>query len=273
MNIFRILLCFLVFECLGCSLTAWDAVSSESADLPASKLFTGVFVPDPADVPFFQAIAEDQEKRLSSCKTEDECRAVHYLRGVVALYENRELAALHFRKVVVSRPSSILAQESRFWLWLLDMLNAPNGGEVTSEALLKRLTRQVVHKELLIHELSGRVENVSVDALEREVGLRNKTIEELNETVAVLTKQVEQYKKEQSQQEDLRQELKASEKKVQELTSQLEALRRIDQEIKEKAPPTRPSEKMTPTSESAKDGEKEKRLEKEGKKDGKPDNE
>jgi hypothetical protein len=267
MIMFRILLCLVVFECLGCSLTALDAASSPSNEVPVSKLFNQVFVPDPDDVSFFQAIAEDQEKRLSSCKTEDECRAVHYLRGVVALYENRELAALHFRKVVVSRPSSVLAQESRFWLWLLDMLNTSNGGGVTSEALLKRLTRQVVHKELLVHELSGRVENVSVEALEREVGLCNKTIEELNESVAVLNKQVEQYKKEQSQREDLRQELKASEKKVQELTSQLEALRRIDQEIKEKAPPTRPSEKMTPTSESAKDGEKERRLEKDGKTD------
>jgi hypothetical protein len=195
MSTFRILLCFLVFECLGCSLAAWEAVSSESADLPASKMFAGVFVPDPADVSFFQAIAEDQEKRLSSCKTEEECRAVHYLRGVVALYENRELAALHFRKVVASRPSSLLAQESRFWLWLLDMLNAPDGGVLTSQDLVKRLTREVVHKELLIHELSGRVENASVEVLEREVGLRNKTIEELNESVAALTKQVEQYKK------------------------------------------------------------------------------
>ena len=43
------------------------------------------------------------------------------------------------------------------------------------------------------------------------------------------------------------QELKQSEKRVQELTQQLEALRRIDQELKEKTPPTRPSEKMTPT--------------------------
>lgn len=273
MSTFRILLCFLVFECLGCSLAAWEAVSSESADLPASKMFAGVFVPDPADVSFFQAIAEDQEKRLSSCKTEEECRAVHYLRGVVALYENRELAALHFRKVVASRPSSLLAQESRFWLWLLDMLNAPDGGVLTSQDLVKRLTREVVHKELLIHELSGRVENASVEVLEREVGLRNKTIEELNESVAALTKQVELYKKEQTRHEDLRQELKVSEKKVQELTSQLEALRRIDQEIKEKAPPTRPSEKMTPTSESAKDGEKERRLEKDGKKDGKTNGE
>ena len=65
-----------------------------------------------------------------------------------------------------------------------------------------------------------------------------------------MTKQLEQAKKEQViRQDDVQQALKASEKKVDELTNQLEALRRIDQEIREKVPQTRPSEKMTPSPE------------------------
>ena len=217
--------------------SAWTVAHSE------------VLAPDPSAVPFFRAIGEDQEKRLTLCKTEDECQAAHFMRGLAALYENRELAALHFRKVVVARPNSTLAEESRFWLWLLDVLNAPEGAGISLELLAQRLTREVIEKELLIHELSGKVENSSVEALQREMAIREKAIEELNVTVATLTKQVEQLKKEQAQQRDAQQELKASEKKVQELTNQLEALRRIDQEIKEKAPPTRPSEKMTPIPE------------------------
>jgi hypothetical protein len=235
--------------------------------VPASPSnLASVLTPDPEDVPYFRAIAEDQEKKLSSCKNEDECRAVHFLRGLAALYENRELAALHFRKVVVSRPNSALAGESRFWLWLLDVLNAPGGGEATSQDFIKRLVRELVAKDLLVHELSGQLENASVEALQQELAIREKAVEELNQVVASLSKQTEQLKKEQTLRQDVQQELKASEKKVQELTSQLEALRRIDQEIREKAPPTRPSEKMAPTPELEKAPEKELKNEGEGKK-------
>jgi TolA-binding protein len=216
-------------------------------------------------MPFFRAIGEDQDKKLISCKNEDECRAAHFLRGLAALYENRELAALHFRKVVVSRPNSALAGESRFWLWLLDVLNAP-GGVITAPDFTKRLIRELVEKDLLVHELSGQLENTSVDALQQELAVREKAVEELKQEVANLTKQIEQLKKEQSLRQDVQQELKASEKKVQELTNQLEALRRIDQEIREKAPPTRPSEKMAPNPELEKAAEKELPHEGEGKK-------
>lgn len=226
---------------------------------------TAVLTPDPEDIPFFRAIADDQEKKLSSCKNEDECRAVHFLRGVAALYENRELAARHFRKVVVSNPNSALAGESRFWLWLLDVLNAPGGG-IPSEGLTKRLVREIVNKELLVHELSRQLETDSVDALKQDLTNREKAVEELNQALSNLSKQTEQLKKEQTLRQDVQQELKSSEKKVQELTNQLEALRRIDQEIREKAPPTRPSEKMAPTPKLERAEEKELPHEGEGKK-------
>ncbi len=132
----------------------WNSPAFAQVDTLSSSNISSVLTPAPEDIPFFHAIAQDQEKKLSSCKNEDECRAVHFLRGVAALYENRELAALHFRKVVASRPNSALAGESRFWLWLLDVLNAPGGGKGTSQDFTKRLVRELVEKELLVHELS-----------------------------------------------------------------------------------------------------------------------
>ena len=65
---------------------------------------------------------------------------------------------------------------------------------------------------------------------------------------------------------DVQQELNASAKKVQELTNQLEALRRIDHELREKAQPTRPSEKMAPTPAPERAGEKDIPHEGEGQK-------
>ena len=159
------------------------------------------------------------------------------------------MAALHFRKVVVSRPNSLLAWDSRFWLWFLDVMNTPNSAGLTSQELIKRLTREVVDKELSIHELTRMLEVSSADVLKNELAVQNEVLKKQKQAMANLTKQLEQARKGQATHQGVQQALKVSEKKVKELTNQLEALRRIDQEIREKVPPTRPSEKMTPSPE------------------------
>jgi len=242
-------LIFLVFFSTSCTGLTWSAEPQTKLPSDLSSNLGSIFEPAPEDAPYFRAIAEEQQKQLGVCKDEDACRSAHFLRGLSALYENRELAALHFRKVVASRPNSLLAGESRFWLWFLDVLNTANHAGLTSQELMKRLAREVVGKEFSIHELSQKLENASVDGLKRELATQDEVVKKLNQMVASLTKQLEQAKKEQASRQDLQQTLNASEKKVEELTNQLEALRRIDQEIREKVPPTRPSEKMTPSPE------------------------
>jgi hypothetical protein len=240
---------FLLLYSTSCTGSNWNGDQPVEIYTVSSSNLALVLDPEPEDVPYFKAIAEDQEKQLGLCKDDDTCRSAHFLRALSALYENRELAALHFRKVVVSRPNSLLAGESRFWLWFLDVLNTPNSAGLTSHELIKRLAREVVGKELSIHELTGKLENSSVDSLKNELAVQDGAVKKLNQAVATLTKQLEQAKKGQTIRQDVEQALKASEKKVEELTNQLEALRRIDQEIREKVPPTRPSEKMTPSPE------------------------
>ncbi len=239
-----ILWSFLSFSCTG---PTWNTDQSVEPYTVSSSNLARVLDPEPEDIAYFKAIAEDQEKQLGLCKNDETCRRVHFLRGLSALYENRELAALHFRKVVVSRPNGLLAGESRFWLWFLDVLNTPNNAGLTSHELIKRLAREVVGKELSIHELSGKIESVSEDGLKDKLVAQDEVVKNLNRTLANLTKELEQTKNQQAIRQDAQQALKASEKKVQELTDQLDALRRIDQEIREKVPPTRPSEKMTPS--------------------------
>ena len=234
---------------LSCTGPNWEVDQPVELYTISSRNLGSVLEPEPEDVPYFKAIAEDQEKQLGFCKSDDACRNAHFLRGLAALYENRELAALHFRKVVASRPNSLLAGESRFWLWFLDVLNTPNNAGLTSQELIKRLAREVVGKELSIHELSGKLENASVDGLKRQLATKDEVVKKLNQAIANLTKQLELTKKEQAIRQDVQEKLKVSEEKVEELTNQLEALRRIDQEIREKVPPTRPSEKMTPSPE------------------------
>lgn len=246
---------------ISCTVPHWNAGQSVKPYTVSSSNLASVLEPDHEDVPYFKAIAEDQDKQLGLCKDADVCRRAHFLRGLAALYDNRELAALHFRKVIVSRPHGLLASDSRFWLWFLDVLNTPDNAGLTSHQLIKRLAREVVEKELSIHELSGKLDNASVDRLTHELTVQEEVVKKLNAVVVHLSKQLEQAKKGQASRQDVQQAFKASEKKVKELTNQLEALRRIDQEIREKVPPTRPSEKMTPSPEES---EKEKvRSEKE----------
>ncbi len=235
-----------LFFSASCTGPNWNADQSLEPYTVSSSNLARVLEPEPEDISFFKAIGENQEKQLGICKNEGECRHAHFLRALAALYENRELAALHFRKVVVSRPNGLLAGESRFWLWFLDVLNTPNNAGLTSHELIKRLAREIVDKELSIYELSGKLESTSV-VLKNQLAVQDEAVKKLNRTIASLTKELEQAKKEQAIRQDAQKALKVSEKKVEELTSQLDALRRIDQEIRDKVPPTRPSEKMTPS--------------------------
>ena len=240
----------MVFGTLSCTGSTWNTLPAEAQVHQAGVPLIKIFKPDPEDISFFRAIAERQDEELQSCKSQVDCQKPHFLRGLVSLYTDKNLAAPHFRKVITAKPSSRLASESRFWLWYLEVLNKQDDDpQVSTADLMRRLTREMVDREFMVHDLASKLEHTSIEALQQDVDERDKKVEELNQVVASLTKQITQLKKEPAIRQSLQKELDASEKKVEELLSQLEALRRIDQELKEKTPPTRPSEKMTPTAE------------------------
>ncbi len=245
-TIFILLLMLFLTSCAGPRWSGEQPV--KSGEIVFDRNLSHVLDPELEDRVFFRAIAEEQEKQLGVCADEQTCLRTHFLRGVSALYENRELAALHFRKVVTSAPNSVLAGESRFWLWFLDVLNAPDNAGLTSYDLIKRITREVVKKEMAIHELMEQLDNASVDEdLTNKLVAQDEIVKRQKQAIVALTTQLEQAKVDQALLQKYQQDLESSEKKVEELAQQLEALRRIDQEIREKVPPTRPSENMTPS--------------------------
>ena len=233
----------------SCTSPFWQLSPGEKSPDKLDPSLSAILEPNPEDIPFFQAIAEDQDKKLERCHNDQECSGTLFLRAVAALYVNQELAEHHFRRVIAAKPNSQLASESRFWLWVLGVLKAPGHPSPTSGEVAKRFAREMVDRELMVHNLVSQLDNSSVEALQQNLKHRDEKIEELNLVIAALSKQVDQLKKEVAFRQGLQLELIAREKKVQELTSQLEALRRIDQELKEKTLPTRPSEKMTPSPE------------------------
>ncbi|GJL55436.1 MAG: hypothetical protein NPIRA02_25680 [Nitrospirales bacterium] len=209
-----------------------------------------IFDPDSEDIPFFQAIAQSQNRELKACKTPLACQKPHFLRGLALLYSDKALASSHFRQVVAAKPSSRLAAESRFWLWLLDVLGTQKQEtRLTLLDLARRLTREIVDREFMVYDLVAKLEQTSLESLQQQVIERDQKVEELNQVIASLTTEISELEKEPAIRLSLQKELHSSEKKVEELMHQLEALRRIDQELKEKTPPTRPSEELTPSPE------------------------
>ena len=239
----------LLLSAVSCTPEYWQPVPTERPVQKLEHSLSFVLDPSPEDVPFFEAIADEQEKQLQRCRSDEDCRTSHFLRALAALYSNQELAAHHFRRVIAAKPHGPLASESRFWLWVLEVMKPQGNPSLSSEELAKRLAREVVDRELIVHELTTKLDHSSVEVLQEDLDKREKKIEDLNLVIVGFTKQLDQLKKETALRQSLQQELKVSEHKVQELTNQLEALRRIDQELKEKTPPTRPSDKMAPSPE------------------------
>ena len=239
-----------VFSLVSCASSSWDMTDAKAEVSSSNTPLDPILVPDPEDIPFFRAIAKGQEQILHTCKDQIECQKPNFLKGLASLYMNRGVAASHFRQVVTAKPSSRLAAESRFWLWLLDSLNTKDAAAQISDVdFVRRLIREIVDREFIVYDLAAKLEDSSIESLQLEIETRDKKVEELNQVVASLTKQISLLKKEPAIRLALQKELSASEKKVEELMSQLEALRRIDQELKEKTPPTRPSEELTPSAE------------------------
>jgi len=234
---------------VSCAPSGWPQLDPSQPDAPPSLNLESILEMKPEDGPFFKVIADEQDALLQTCETSEACYTAHFLRGLASIYEDPALARHHFQDVVVAKPDSRLADQSRFWLWLLESRSFGQPS-LLSHTMAKRLVRELIGRELTAYDFARKLEKDSIKTLERALAARDKKVEALTQKIRALTQQDEQLKKEVALRQSLQKELKVSENKVQELTNQLEALRQIDLELKEKAPPTRPSEQMAPPPDS-----------------------
>ena len=170
---------------------------------------TSFFIPDPRDGTLHVTLQREADQLLGTCSPVRSCDRAHFIRGLVALYQNRETAVDHFQTAVAMAPTSTRAEPSLFWLQLLK----ETAGATAEDGRFSRVTVQLVR-----------------DLLEREL-LAEQLLHELG-TSPVHT---------------LQRDLKARDKKLEDLTKQLEALKQIDQEMREKTMPSRPSNKTNPS--------------------------
>lgn len=143
------------------------------------------FVPDQRDVKRYQALAREQDNVLARCGQPDACALAHFTRGLVALYQNREVAAMHFQQVVAAFPKHHLASSSELWLELLGDPRAEPGRDGPFAEATERLVRDLLDRETRIRQLT------------KQLTTREKQVEQLTTQLEAL-KRIDREMKEQS---------------------------------------------------------------------------
>ncbi|MFZ1803136.1 MAG: hypothetical protein WAU05_04350 [Nitrospira sp.] len=185
------------------------------------------------------------------CGESNSCDHVYFTRGLLGLYESREIAEKYFEKVVAFAPKSQLAASSKAWLALLQqptpgnrswpeaVVRAPVLAEVNASLAVTtdRLVRDLLDQEILIQQLraSKEGESETIEALQRELTDRDRKIEAL-----LSKKDSAKTSADPASIQTLQKQLTERDRKIEELSAQLEALKRIDQEMREKVRPIRP---------------------------------
>ena len=209
------------------------------------------FSAEPQEVKLFQSLARKQESVASKCGESNSCDQVYFTRGLLGLYESREVAGKYFGKVIAVAPKSQLAASSKAWLELLQ--RPVPGPRSWSEAVFRapalaaantslavttdRLVRDLLDREVLLQQLraSKDDESETVEALQRELADRDHKIEAL-----LSKKDSAKTSADPASLQTMQKQLAERDRKIEELSTQLEALKRIDQEMREKVRPIRP---------------------------------
>lgn len=206
-----------------------------------------LFEPNPSEMKRYQALAKKQDQWFSRCAESQTCAQVHFTRGLITLFEDREDAARHFRKVVALSPTSRLATSSKLWLnmieesykgneWnrFLDQFRVEEERENLQRLSTHQLIRDVVNRDIIIQQLIHvkDLDTATLQTLQRELTERGKQVKKLKTQRKVLKAKKSDVPGPSIR--NLLEQVGVRDKKIRELTSQLDALKRIDQEMREK---------------------------------------
>lgn len=112
-----------------------------SITLPSSAFFES----DAKEREALKVVSRAQESQRASCQQSATCEELTYVRGLVALFENREDAINAFQELRTTLPDGRYAASSSRWIALLQ-----GGGDVSSrQSLIFLQLRQEVLQKLL----------------------------------------------------------------------------------------------------------------------------
>lgn len=202
------------------------------------------------EIKAFQKLTKKQESLALKCGESSSCDHLYFTRGLLGLYESREVAEKYFEKTLAVAPKGSLAVSSKAWLdllrqpapghksWPEAVFRAPALAEANTSLALAAdcLVRDLLDQEMLIQQLraSKGDDSETVEALRRELADRDHKI------VLLSKKDSAKAPADPASIQHMQKQLAERDRKIEELSTQLEALKRIDQEMREKVRPIRP---------------------------------
>lgn len=114
------------------------AKGGSSATLPTSAFFLSASV----EANQLHAIALTQEAHMKACHKGPACEDAYYVRGLVALFENRADAITVFQELHTAMPTSRYDVATLGWL---NLLQDSALSSVSSQALRAQLRQEVLH--------------------------------------------------------------------------------------------------------------------------------
>lgn len=231
--------------------------ASWGSPLPLNQPFFHV---DSGESKLYQAFAKKQDAIVQKCNETSSCDHAYFTRGLLGLYESREVAEKYFGKILAVAPKSQLAASSKAWLkllqdgsgskdpsWVQAVLSAPALADANSSfsQTTDRLVRDLLDREVIMQQLRATkdVDAQTIDALQRQIADQERKIETLT---LKKDKDGQKTASEQGSVHAFQKQVMERDKKIEELSSQLEALKRIDQEMREKVRPIRPPSAPAP---------------------------
>jgi len=155
---------------------------------PQPAVSPAFFVVASQDSDAVQAFVREQERQVQACAVAQACDRAHYLRALAALYEDRQIAMMHFQ-AAAKTPNGRYATPSLQWIRLLE--DGKEGAQY--QAALSRAAERLV-RDVLEHETAVEVrqkDTQAVQALKQQLKEREKKIDELTQQIDAL-KRVDQ---------------------------------------------------------------------------------
>ncbi len=236
---------------------ALSGCASWTSPLPLNQPYFHV---DSAESKNYQALARKQDALVQKCNEMNTCDHAYFTRGLLGLYESREVAEKYFGKVLAVAPKSQLAASSKAWLkllqersalkdpsWAQAVLTAPAVADANSSLnqAVDRLVRDLLDREVIMQQLRGMkdADAQAIEALQRQIADQDRKIDAL---MSKKDRDAPKTAAEQASAQSFQKQVIERDKKIEELSSQLEALKRIDQEMREKVRPIRPPSASMP---------------------------
>lgn len=137
-----------------------------------------------------KTVSEKQETLLDSCEQTESCDEVHFTRGLLGLFADREIAAASFRRTLEISPNGPFAISSIRWLELLSASSSFTSLAPGPETVMQNATEGLVRSWLRQKYLACKAEpnekavslsksQPSVVALKRRINERERRIAEL----------------------------------------------------------------------------------------------